>query len=224
MGRHASLAQGQPHHSGLTIGVGGDASALARIDAIAAALVERSAPVTFRVATTAAEIAIAQRLRGSAMVDQGWVQSEELADGRDEDVDDGRATHILASLDGAIIGTCRLIYPEPGCLLPMEKVPDARRVPAAAVEVGRVVVLHPLARRHGSVMAALIAAAWLELRANGYRRICGTVSAGILRLYRRVGFLVRVVGPPVDMFGEVRYPILFEPNEAAAAMAAGRHR
>ena len=222
MGRHASLAQGRRRRNDLTTTVAGNTPAPARIDSIAAALVERAAPVLLHVATPT-EIAIAQRLRGSAMVEQGWIDPDALADGRDEDVDDALATHILAFLDTLPVGTCRLVYPGPGRLLPMERAPGATRVTSSAVEVGRVVVRDGVGARHGSVTAALIAAAWLELRSHGYHRVCGTVSAGILRLYRRLGFLVEVVGPPVETYGEERYPVVFEPTDAAAAMAGGRH-
>jgi N-acyl-L-homoserine lactone synthetase len=74
-------------------------------------------------------------------------------------------------------------------------------------------------------MAGLIGAAWLELRANGYARISGTVSAPMLRLFRRLGFLVTVIGPEVHTFGEIRYPIVFEPTaEAASAAGAAARR
>lgn len=196
---------------------------LARIDAIAAALVDRARPTTYRLAIDAADLEVAQRLRGRAILEQGWARPGELTEGRENDADDTRAVHILATLDGQAIGTCRLIYPEEGRLLPMEQASDKIRVPRVAVEVGRVVVIHAVAGAQRSVMAGLIAAAWQELRSHGYQRICGTMSAPMLRLFRRLGFLVHVVGPQVRTFGEDRYPILFEPDPEAAAAAATRH-
>ena len=146
------------------------------------------------------------------MVKQGWVRPADLHDGRDLDADDALAVHILALLIDEPIGTCRLIYP------------DEARLPAAeAVEVGRLVVIRSVAREQRSVLAGLIGAAWLELRAHGHQRIRGTVSAPVLRLYRRLGFVVQVVGPPVKTLGEERFPILFEPTSEAAAVAAARH-
>jgi N-acyl-L-homoserine lactone synthetase len=194
---------------------------LARLDGIATALVDRAKPTTFRVSTAPADIELAQRLRGRATTERGWLRPEDLDDGRERDADDDRAVHLLAFLEGSPIGTCRLIYPEDGRLLPMEQPPGAGRVPEVAVEVGRVVVIHPLARQQRSVMAGLMAQAWLELRSHGYQRICGMVSAPVLRLYRRMGFVVRVIGPEVWTFGEDRVPILFEPGPDAAALAAG---
>jgi N-acyl-L-homoserine lactone synthetase len=193
------------------------------IDAVAATLVTRARPTTFSIATDRSEVEAAQRLRALAVVERGWVQADELPEGREEDADDDRAVHILATLDDEPIGTCRLIFPEPGRLLPMEATLGATRVPKEAVEIGRVVVVHPVARAQRSVMAGLIGTAWLELRANGYERICGTVSAPILRMYRRLGFVVEVLGPPVTTFGEERFPILFEASPEAAAVATARY-
>jgi N-acyl-L-homoserine lactone synthetase len=195
---------------------------LARLDAIAAILVERAKPTTFRVTTDQVDIEIAQRLRGRATVERGWLRPDELDAGRERDGDDVRAVHVLAFRGGEAIGTCRLIYPEDARLLPMEQPPGAGRVPEVAVEVGRIVVIDHQASTQRSVMAGLIGQAWLELRAQGYQRICGVVSAPILRLFRRLGFVVRVVGPGVRTFGEDRVPILFEPEEDAAAAAADR--
>lgn len=200
-----------------------DGESLARIDAIAALLVARARPTIYRVARTPTEVELAQRLRGRAMVEQGWMRPAELTDGRDHDADDARAIHILAMLTDEPIGTCRLIYPHEARLLPMEATPGATRLAREAVRVGRVVVIRSVARERRSVLAGLIGAAWLELRAHGYRSISGTVSAPVLRLYRRLGFVVQVVGPPVKTFGEERFPILFEPSSEAAAVAEAKH-
>ena len=194
-----------------------------RIDTIAAALVARAGPTTFRVAVDRADVEAAQRLRGLAVLDRGWAQTTDLTDGREEDADDDRAVHILATLSDEPIGTCRLIYPEEGRLLPMEQVRGASRLPNDAVEVGRVVVIHSVAREQRTVLTGLIGSAWLELRAHGHQHICGIVSAPMLRLFRRLGFVVHVVGPVVTTFGEERYPILFEPTSEAAAVVETRH-
>lgn len=196
--------------------------ALARIDSIAALLVERSQPAIIRLATTGAEIEAAQRLRGEALLERGWASDADLVDGREVDADDGRATHILALLDDLPIGTCRLIFPAPGRPVPMEQRDGATHLPVQAVEVGRVVVAGPTGGVERSLTAALIGKAWLEIRVRGYRRICGTVSAGVLRLYRRLGFLVQVIGPSVTIFGQERFPILFEPTDEAAEMSSKR--
>lgn len=196
---------------------------LSRIDGIAAALVARARPATYRIAEARSEVEVAQRLRGLAVLKQGWAKADDLTDGRERDSDDDRAVHILAMLGDQPIGTCRLIYPDDGESLAPRTLPTATRLPSEAVEVGRVVVIHPVAREQRSVLAGLIGYAWLELRAQGYQRIRGTVSAPILRLFRRLGFVVQVVGPPVNTFGEVRYPILFEPSPEAATAAAAIH-
>ncbi len=196
---------------------------IARLDTVAAALVARARPTIYRITNDRADVEAAQRLRGRAVLEQGWARPDELPDGREVDVDDDRAAHILAILDTEPIGTCRLFYPEPGRVLPMEQAPGVTRLPKVCVELGRMVVIHAVERERRSVLAGLIGAAWLELRARGHARVCGTASTPMLRLYRRLGFVLHIVGPPVTTFGEERYPILFEPNPETAAVAAARN-
>lgn len=210
-------------HAGSLTSVVDDGDGLARVDAIAALLVDRARPASYRIASSPGEVEVAQGLRARAMVEHGWARPGDITDGREQDADDARAVHILAMLTDEPIGTCRLIYPEESRLLPMERTPGATRLPREAVELGRMVVLRPVAREQRAVLAGLIGAAWLELRAHGHRRIGGRVSAPMLRLLRRLGFVVQVVGPSVKTFGEERFAILFEPNFEAAAVAAARH-
>ena len=223
MGRAPVVAEGRQRTSGLTAAMTRDGESLARIDLIAAALVARARPTIYRLGTNTADVESAQRLRARAVIEHGWARPDELPDGREEDAGDDRAVHVLAILDGEPIGTCRLIFPEEGWLLPMEQSPGAMRMPSEAVEVGRVVVLHPIARAQRSAVAGLMGAAWLEVRARGFQRICGSVSPPLLRLYRRLGFVLHVVGPPVTTFGEERLPVIFEPDPESAAVAAARH-
>ena len=217
------MAEGRPHTSGLTAAMTDDGESVARIDLIAAALVARARPTTYRIATNAADVESAQRLRAVAVIEQGWARPDDFSGGREEAAGDDRAVHILAVLDGEPIGTCRLIFPEEGLLLPMEQSPGAVRMPGESVEVGRVVVIHAGAHGQWSIPAGLMGAAWLEVRAHGYQRLCGSVSPPMLRLYRRLGFVLHVVGPPVTTYGEERFPILFWPDPEAAAVAAARH-
>ena len=181
---------------------------LSDIDAIAAALVERAAPATIRRAAAPADVTIAQRLRGAAMLERGWAVPETLADGRDEDDDDARAVHLLAFRGETPVGTCRLLYPTG----------DADGSERDAVFLGRIAVIDPDGRARRTVSAALIGRAWLEIRASGYCRIAGLTSAPMLRLLRWMGFVVRVTGPSVHSFGEDRVPMLFEPAEGHATL------
>jgi N-acyl-L-homoserine lactone synthetase len=128
-----------------------------------------------------------------------------LIDGRDVDSDDDRAVHLVAFRGDRAVGACRLLYPEGA----------ARSEP---VFLGRITVVDPEDRARGSVAAALIGRSWLEIRAGGYSRISGLTSAPMLRLLHRMGFNVRVVGPPVRHFGEDRVPIVFGPGDGHAEL------
>lgn len=186
---------------------------LRSIDAVAETLVDRAAPATIRRTAGPAELDIAQRLRGMAVLARGWADPEALIDGREADADDARAIHLLACRDGRAVGTCRLLHPASGS--------DAW--PADAAFLGRIVVIDPGGARDRAVAAGLIGRAWLEARAAGYNQLAGSTSAGMLRLLRRMGFAVRVTGPSVRHAGEERFPMLFEPDAVAHAALAARH-
>lgn len=196
-----------------------DDAALARLDAICACLVERARPVTFRLVVDAADFDAAARLRGRAVVDHGWLDEEELIDGREVHADDARAAHLLAVEDGAVIGTARIVLPTEGHLLPMERMHDVR-LPDRTVELGRVVVMQPRPREQRTVTAGLLGSAWLEIRGRGYVRVAGSGTPSVMRLYRRMGFSGSVVGKPVFSQGEERVAVVFEPQQLIETLAS----
>lgn len=199
-----------------------DEEALHRIDAVAATLVARAKPIEFRVTVDSADVQTAQRIRAQALLARGRATAKELPDGLEVADGDERALHILAEVAGRSIGTCRLIFPEAGRLLPMEQRADATGLPKPCVEVGRLAVLEQPGARHGPVMAGMIGAAWLQVRQHGARRICGNVSFAMIRLTRRLGFILEVVGPEFELLGEPHVPVIFEPTaDVAAAAEAG---
>lgn len=196
---------------------------LRRIDAVAVTLVGRAKPIKFRVAADLDDVQTAQRTRAEALLARGRATADELPDGLEVAEGDEQAIHILAEIEGRPIGTCRLIFPEDGRRLPMEERSGASVLPKPCVELGRMAVLHEAGASHGAVMAGLVGAAWLEVRQHGENRICGTVSYTMLRLCRRLGFSVEVVGPEVELLGAPHVPIMFEPSaNAATAVEAGR--
>ena len=192
---------------------------LHRIDAVAATLVARAKPIEFRLAADSADMQTAQRIRAQALLARGRATADELPDGREVAEGDERAVHILAEVRGRPIGTCRLIFPEAGRLLPMEERVGGAGLPRPCVELGRLAVLDQPGAGHGPVMAGMIGAAWLEARRRGEHRICGTVSFAMLRLTRRLGFVLEVLGPEVELLGEPHLPIIFEPTGVVAAAA-----
>lgn len=202
-----------------------DEEALGRIDAVAATLVRRALPMEFRVTVDPTDVRTAQRIRAQALLARGRATADELPDGLEVAEGDERAVHILAEVGGRSIGTCRLIFPEPGHRLPMEELAGAARLPQQCVELGRLAILDEPGARAGLAMAGLIGACWLEVRKHGERRICGTVSFAMLRLTRRLGFTLEVIGPETELLGEPHVPVIFEPTAGVAAAAeAGSSR
>lgn len=199
--------------------MGNDEAALARLDAICARLVERARPVTFRLVADAADFDAAARLRGHAVLDHGWLDEEQLIDGREVHADDARAAHLLAVQEGAVVGTARIVLPAEGHLMPMERMHDVR-LPDGTVELGRVVVMHPRPREQRTVTAGLLGWAWLETRRRGYVRVAGSVTPSVIRLYRRMGISSSVVGKPVFSQGEERVPVVIEPQQLIETLAS----
>lgn len=180
-----------------------DPAALERADAIAAALVVRARPVTIRVTANPSDVHAAQRLRAEAALERGWVKPDQLVDGLERDPADATALHLLAVLDGQPVGTLRLILPQGD---------------ATVVELGRLVARTPTGPG-GSVSRGLLGRAWQEVRARGYCRISASGTLGMIRLVKRMGFRVEIVGAPRRHFGADRHPFVFEPGEPAAAAA-----
>jgi predicted GNAT family N-acyltransferase len=97
--------------------------------------------------------------------EQGVARAEEV-DGRDDE-----ATHLVAVVDGAVVGTCRLL-------------------PAGdTIKLGRLVVARD-ARGRG-IGAALLAAGEAEARAGGVERIVLHAQTHALGLYTAAGYTLR---------------------------------
>lgn len=195
-----------------------ESDSLRAIDTVAAALIRAAKPIYFKLAPTRSDAELAQALRARVILERGWTTPWELAEGQSVDPDDARAVHILALLGELPVGACRLVFPEPGQALPMNRRIAGLRAPAGAAELGRIVASRADGAR-APVMAGLIGAAWISCRSRGVQRMCGTVPESMLRLYRRLGFVVQILGEPVTLSGATAYPILFEPTEEAAAVA-----
>jgi predicted GNAT family N-acyltransferase len=88
--------------------------------------------VEVRVARTEAELAAALELRGRVFGDEQGVSFEADQDGRDPE-----ATHIVAVDDGAVIGTCRLLFRGQVARLGRLAVAQERRGENVAAEILR---------------------------------------------------------------------------------------
>jgi N-acyl-L-homoserine lactone synthetase len=185
------------------------------LDAYASRLVAAASPVRFSVAGTDREREECFRLRGRVVVERGWGRPEDLRGGMERDAFDDRAIHVVGRLGSRTVATGRLVLPWAGVPLPTEAVFGITIEPAGAVaDFGRNAFRTPTPGTAGipesRLLMALIAKGWLELRSRGCSRMCGTLSPGMVRLYRRIGTPVRVLGPPRTFFGEERLPIRFD--------------
>lgn len=217
------MARGRGRFQDLNSDMANSLEGSSRLGQIARILVERASPAVIRVAGTEAEVAIAQRLRGRAILERGFAPTDDLVDGREVSEGDDWAIHLLALIGDEPVGTCRLIFSEHDRPLPVEALEMWTAVPRPVVELGRVVVVPGHGPSQHALTAALIGKAWLEITARGYERICGTATVAMLRLYRRLGFLLTVNGPPALISGEDRYPFVFEPNPETTAALVARH-
>lgn len=120
------------------------------------------------------EAALALRIAVFCM-EQGVARAEEV------DARDGEALHLIALDDGALLGTCRLLF----------------EGEATVVRLGRMAVRRD-ARRRG-VGSALLRAALSQARDHGARWVRLNAQRPAQPLYARHGF--EVVGPPFQEAG-----------------------
>jgi hypothetical protein len=164
-------------------------------------------PFEYRLATDDSERDIAYRLRGRAVIDQGWCNPDALPGGSETDEYDERALHVLAWDGNTPISTGRVVLP-PG--LPTEHacgiVIDP---PGEVVDVGRMCV----ARSHQSLEHAafigLMCRLYLEMRAHGFAVACGMMSAPARVLVAHLGLRLETLGPERMYWNERRAPVRF---------------
>ncbi len=189
---------------------------LARIDHVAAALVRAAAPVRFVRATSDAERAEIYALRYRTVVAEGWVDAAALPDGLERDVHDEHAVHLVGRDGDMLAATARLVFPAATELFPTEEAFDVRLDDrGGVVDLGRGIVAPAYRGRGHVVFFALLAAVWLEARAAGFTRVCGTTAPSMLPHYRQMGFHVDVLGPSRVWWGETRLPILMDGARAS---------
>jgi hypothetical protein len=192
---------------------------LARLDAIAASLLSALAPVRYAIATSESERDDVFRLRYRAVIDRGWLQPEDLPDGVERETDDDRAVLVGAWEGTAPVAAARMIFPTNGERLPVETAFDIDVLPRGkVVHVDRMTVDRGSRDRGSRLLLGLIACCWLAMRERGYHIWAGIDSPGMLRLYRRLGFEMTVLGPARHYWGEERFPVRFDPATIAPAL------
>jgi N-acyl-L-homoserine lactone synthetase len=140
-------------------------------------------------------------------VEHGWAPPEAFPDGLERDAYDDQAVHIVG-WDGAVLATAaRLIFAQPGCLLPTEEAFSIEIEPRGqVVDMGRQIVAHEYSQRENRIFPGLLARTWLEMRAHGFSYVCGLFSPSMLRLYRILGLQLTVLAPARCYWGEDRSP------------------
>jgi hypothetical protein len=186
------------------------------LDHLAADIVKRSG-FHFTLATDEATRDIAFRLRYQAVVEHGWEAAADAADGREHDIYDIEAIHVLAWDGETPIATGRLVLP-PG-QLPTEEACGITVEPRGRVaDVGRMTV----ARTHQGVghsgFMALLARLYLEVRAREFDYACGMMSARARAVLRLLGLPVQLLGDDRPYWGEARAPVRFAVTIDPAAL------
>jgi N-acyl-L-homoserine lactone synthetase len=183
------------------------APALPIMDAVAHYMVGIAAPVRFDMAKSPSECEAVYRLRYQVVVEHGWAPPEAFPDGLERDAYDDRAVHIVG-WDGAVLAAAaRLIFPQPGCLLPTEEAFGIEIEPRGqVVDMGRQIVAHEYSQRQNRIFPGLLGQTWLEMRAHGISYVCGLFSPSMLRLYRILGLQLTVLAPAGRYWGEDRSP------------------
>src|SRR5439155_3115115 len=209
----AATSSSQTHRSSPMSGE--ESPALARVDAFAAHVLARAAPLAFGTARSLSELEAVYRLRCQVVLHQGWARPEDFPDGLERDAFDERALHVVAWASGELVGTTRLVAPVPGYRLPAQQAFDLE-----IANRGRVIDMGRICRAPGRIDAGqrivwgLLCQSWVELRSRGFAEICGVFSPAMNRFYRRLGFRVEILGEARAHWGEHRYPVLVRPAES----------
>jgi hypothetical protein len=192
------------------------------LDALATVLLVRAAPVQFDRAASRAEQEAAYRLRYDTVVEEGWATAADYPDGLERDEFDERAVHVLGRLGDRLIAVARLAFPEPGRLLPTEREFELTMEPAdGVVDIGRAIIVRHYRSAEHTLLGALLARCWLEIRARGFQNLCGAASGPRLERYQQFGLPLRILGPSRRYWGEDRYPVFLNGHEFADFVHAG---
>ena len=190
-------------------------SELAIVDLLASAVVKRALPVRFRLANSISDVHQVFRLRYQVVVEKGWAKPEKFPDGIERDAYDDRAAHILAVDSGELVGTSRLVFPQPGSRLPTEEAFDVICESKMGVaDIGRVCVAPGYRGENLRLFSALLGQTWIEMRNRGCTRVLAAIKPSVARVYRSWGLKLKVLGTACNHWGEERYPVLISPVES----------
>jgi N-acyl-L-homoserine lactone synthetase len=195
----------------------------AALDGLAEQVLANLAPLSFDTARTAADVDAVLRMRYECVIEMGWGRPEDFPDGRERDEYDEGATFVVCRDGPAIVGSHRLVWPEAGRPLPLERefgiLIDP---PGEAADAGRLVIAPDYRGLDGHpVLAGLVGRCWLEARRRGYSRVVAGASSKLIDIYTGVGVRITVLGPSKVHWGEERTPVEIAGREDTFAAVAG---
>jgi N-acyl-L-homoserine lactone synthetase len=187
---------------------------VAALDRLAHRLLAAAAPLRVDLTHDPRELDAIYRLRYRHVIERGWAAPEDLPDGRERDAHDAAARHVAAWDGDQLVGTVRLVLPEPGRRLPTEEAFDLELEPrGAVVDVGRLLISE---RYRGepshAAWGALFGRAWVETRGAGFSVLGGVASASLVELFGTLGLRFEILGPARRYWGEERHPVRLDPD------------
>jgi hypothetical protein len=189
-------------------------------DFLAAQLVRAVAPFQLRVASTPSERDAILRLRYAVVVEHRWAEATSMPDGLEHDVFDDEALHLGVWDDETLAGTIRLVFPQPGRLLPTEEAYGVRIPPQGrVVDASRIAIDREHRSATHQLLMALSAQSWLEMRARGYSELAATATEEILALVQDLGFNTEILGLAQWYCGELRVPFRFDMRATLRGLA-----
>lgn len=192
---------------------------LAALDALSRRFIGSIDTLRFDTAHDKSDREAVYRLRYETVINRGWAQPGDMPDGMEHDQYDERAIHIVVWDGHELVATSRLVLPGGDLALPTEEAFHIRIEPhGQVVDMGRQIVAPEYGSIKHRVFAALLAKTWLEIRANDYSLVCGDFSPAMTRLYRMMGFDVKVLGQAQSFWGEDRTPIMVDVAKSMQAL------
>jgi N-acyl-L-homoserine lactone synthetase len=217
--QHRESGDTMPGRNGHMNGV--DAQMLAILFKVAHLMIDRAAPVRFALAVTDAERMAIYRQRYETVVERGWAKPEDFPDGAERDEYDGVAVHIAGWDGNTLAASARLVFPGPGQSLPTEQAFAVHIEPRGqVVDFSRQIVARGYSNSNWhAIFSGLLSYSWLQAQARGFYYVCGDFTPSMVRLYKKLGLHVHVVGESQLYWGEVRFPIMQDMLGAASRLA-----
>ena len=201
----------------------GTEAVLRAVDGLMAGMVLKAAPIRFDLARSDAERDAVYRLRYGIAVANGWTGPDAFPDGRETDVHDADAIHVVGWVDDELAATSRLVFPRDGRRLPTEEEFEIEVEPRGkVVNVDRLAVAPAYRDRRHRAMLGVMGATWQQTRAHGCHAWLGISTASMARLFGLLGFATTPLAPPKLYWGAERVPLLSDATKDAARALRGQ--